>query len=1075
VAYHKQTIDSINRGISNIETEQNKLKLEAQDGFNQTPESQVLFNQLKEKFPRLWQSEKQEQGVSASEKTTERLPENTVQGTGTPEISETAAVQYAQSFVGKKWNSQNIQDAVILPDGKIQLQIGGEWYHENALSYSNFEQINKIALQAEHSNLDILKLKAFRRTYQQNIGNHKSEISENARKYNDDHSRKGAMRNQGALENAMQVIHRVDTALEEIAKANSGSPEIEKQGTTTPENSVESQNLSQTKIQSLLNRHNELIAAIQPFVEQVDYGDEFQKLANENHNVIQAVMKLAVGETYGKGNVEYSSDNSKMYVEFIYNDDPLGGKSVPDNHRRMAIRHFLQNIYEPNIHKTPNPKLIENEFNMDKLTTHILDLWKQGKFQIHDDGKSVTKYFEEQIRNNSEFKQQGTTTPEISETAAVSHDLAGQPETSQPVVLTKEQKAELKAAKTALDTAKKELKGLRDELKNTRPHQVSYYLQWKEEKRQAVSEKQASVRELSRQYDELNLELKTQTGEITDLEKEILTARLSGSLKERFDIAFRELKTQKEEIGVKYNELKARIDNKDFYEFEIQSVMQDAVAYYGGTRGVGVTLYHKGKPLPLTTDREKAIAYLLQVELPKQLYDEFGKPFNALARKISKLSSAKFSLEHTNIYDFTQDQINGWIDQLEDAENQLMKGSIEERAEINLTYDINTPDGEQKVRELFYNSKHDEAQAELFEKVFAMAQKLNVEVRHALRDETMIAKRDTKYIGGWYMLDKNSARVKHSGNIKVERKGEILLHELVHSVTSRAMFLKEQGQADLLNPAQVKAIEEIEKIYQKVCENAKALGFDKWIGAENNMGSGDYGLKNSHEFIAELANPVFREKLKQVVLFDDTVKAITEVATGVEKTETAYDRLTAALYQIMDNYEPDFGARFEQAKYGNIKMNDIFRQPEQQEQKMKTSRDILAEVMSKYETHIDSKTGGIMNRPVHWLSDEELEDRRTVLASRIDIAIQNSDKETEERLDIDYVKVENEKARRETLAANLKEVLNKQPETLSVRDLMILNDSKTDLYQQMQTNSGNFEFADKALQQLAAINAKIEA
>ena len=352
--------------------------------------------------------------------------------------------------------------------------------------------------------------------------------------------------------------------------------------------------------------------------------------------------------------------------------------------------------------------------------------------------------------------------------------------------------------------------------------------------------------------------------------------------------------------------------------------------YYGGTRGVGVTLYHKGKPLPLTSDREKAIAYLLQVELPKQLYDEFGKPFNALARKISKLGNAEFSLSHTNHYDFTQDQINGFIDQLEDAENQLMKGSIEERAEINLTYDINTPDGEQKVRELFYNSKHDEAQAELFEKVFAMAQKLNVEVRHALRDETMIAKRDTKYIGGWYMLDKNSARVKHSGNIKVERKGEILLHELVHSVTSRAMFLKEQGQADLLNPAQVKAIEEIEKIYQKVCENAKALGFDKWIGAENNMGSGDYGLKNSHEFVAELANPVFREKLKQVAMFDDTVKAITEVATGVEKTETAYDRLTAALYQIMDNYEPDFGAKYEQAKYGNIKMNDIFRQPEKE-------------------------------------------------------------------------------------------------------------------------------------------------
>ena len=105
----------------------------------QTENRQVLFDLFGTQlglFDEETQPESEKQGVSASEKTTERLPENTAQGTGTPENSEDLITQYAQLFVGKKWNSQNIQDAVILPDGAIQLQIGGAWYHENALSYS---------------------------------------------------------------------------------------------------------------------------------------------------------------------------------------------------------------------------------------------------------------------------------------------------------------------------------------------------------------------------------------------------------------------------------------------------------------------------------------------------------------------------------------------------------------------------------------------------------------------------------------------------------------------------------------------------------------------------------------------------------------------------------------------------------------------------------------------------------------------------------------------------------------------------------------------------------------------------
>ena len=492
----------------------------------------------------------------------------------------------------------------------------------------------------------------------------------------------------------------------------------------------------------------------------------------------------------------------------------------------------------------------------------------------------------------------------------------------------KELKAELKAAKDALTAAKKELKGLRDEFDSKRGY--SYFNTSVAEVQ--IIHKQQEVLNWQNQFDNLTLQLKTQTGEITDLEREILTARLSGNINARVDIVRRELKTQKDELRQQYDEMGERIKKGEVYEFEIQSVMQEAVDYYSGIRGIG-TIYHNNKPLPLNTDREKAIAYLLKQELPRQQFEQFGKPHNRIIRQLNNRLRVRWDINFTTRLVSLQTK---YLDAIESAENQLMKGSIETATEINLTYDINTPDGEQKVRELFYGSRHDENQAELFERVFAMAQKLGVEVRHALRDSGE-NKEINKFVLGQYSLAKNSARVKHNGYIKPEQKGEVLLHELVHSVTSRAMLLKEQGHTELLNDAQIKAIDEIERIYQAVVAKAEELGFEKYQEKGGVGIGGDYGLKNSHEFIAELSNPKFREKLKQVAVFDDTVKAMTEVATGVEKTETAYDRLTAALYQIIDNYDIDFGAKYEQAKYGNIKMHDIFSQPDEQENTMKIS------------------------------------------------------------------------------------------------------------------------------------------
>ncbi|MBP5790221.1 MAG: hypothetical protein J6W29_08325, partial [Neisseriaceae bacterium] len=171
-----------------------------------TPEMKAVLEQTYQSMEK-YLKEQEEQGI--------RAIESSENGVGT------ITTQYAQSFVGKKWNSQTIQDAVILPDGAIQLQIGGAWYHENALSYSKFERINDIARQTEYSDLDILKLKAFARSYKDNAGDIHSDFGKAESAYDIAHTTRKKIGMRGFDENGLSVYNRVTAAL---AMAGVNSP-----------------------------------------------------------------------------------------------------------------------------------------------------------------------------------------------------------------------------------------------------------------------------------------------------------------------------------------------------------------------------------------------------------------------------------------------------------------------------------------------------------------------------------------------------------------------------------------------------------------------------------------------------------------------------------------------------------------------------------------------------------------------------------------------------------------------------------------------------------------------------------
>lgn len=50
------------------------------------------------------------------------------------------------------------------------------------------------------------------------------------------------------------------------------------------------------------------------------------------------------------------------------------------------------------------------------------------------------------------------------------------------------------------------------------------------------------------------------------------------------------------------------------------------------------------------------------------------------------------------------------------------------------------------------------------------------------------------------------------------------MHELIHSVTSRAIYAKEKGATNLLNKEQIQAIDNIESIYKQIVEKKDELG-----------------------------------------------------------------------------------------------------------------------------------------------------------------------------------------------------------------------------------------------------------
>lgn len=166
-------------------------------------------------------------------------------------------------------------------------------------------------------------------------------------------------------------------------------------------------------------------------------------------------------------------------------------------------------------------------------------------------------------------------------------------------------------------------------------------------------------------------------------------------------------------------------------------------------------------------------------------------------------------------------------------------------------------------------------------RVFAVARQLGINVSF-LHDDLGknvggIQQGNTIKFARWTLLSENSALLPN-----------ILLHEVIHSVTTYAINAYEDGT--LKNKQMREAVEEIKRVYE-IIKNDKSL-------------SNEYGLTNEKEMIAEMANPSFRNKLGKIKVWNRLKNAIKRMFFFWEKRRlSANDALGRALDTLLDNFD----------------------------------------------------------------------------------------------------------------------------------------------------------------------------
>lgn len=208
--------------------------------------------------------------------------------------------------------------------------------------------------------------------------------------------------------------------------------------------------------------------------------------------------------------------------------------------------------------------------------------------------------------------------------------------------------------------------------------------------------------------------------------------------------------------------------------------------------------------------------------------------------------------------------------------------------------------------------KMDDDILDLAEKVFDIAEALGTKFSFGTttRETTMFG---TTTELGFYNPAKNELRLRWNHimyNKNRHDAAQTMLHETIHVVTSYAFDARKAGKP--MSKELAEAVDEIIEIQNLInadpeySAQIKQNKFSKeWYGAYN------YDGRNpGHEAVAEMANPKWRARLKQMNLWQRWKNAVSGVIKALwnqlglpTNDKTAFERMDAALNKILDNFD----------------------------------------------------------------------------------------------------------------------------------------------------------------------------
>lgn len=222
-------------------------------------------------------------------------------------------------------------------------------------------------------------------------------------------------------------------------------------------------------------------------------------------------------------------------------------------------------------------------------------------------------------------------------------------------------------------------------------------------------------------------------------------------------------------------------------------------------------------------------------------------------------------------------------------------GSMRDVKKLNLGIRENQTYTISKVQELYKRFNEDRTSKVLADKVFSIAKDLGIEVSF---NESLPFGTMGRYTNSNTITYKKSFLER---DIMTNKKASIILHEVLHSISMYALSNKTE------NWKRPEALQEFRTEINSLYQDLK----------NNSLLKGERGIVDVFEFVAELANPIFRDKIQEI---DKQTKAkksfwsrildAFKALLGLHTSDTYYQRSMNALDKALNAFDIDTYMRY---------------------------------------------------------------------------------------------------------------------------------------------------------------------